>query len=57
MKDKEYTKKHNDVPQTIYFLIRKSDNKIIGITNLRHHLNEELLKYGGHIGYGIRTSE
>ena len=57
MKDEEYTKKHNDVPQTTYFLVRKSDNKIIGITNLKHYLNEELLECGGHIGYGIRPSE
>lgn len=57
MKDEEYTKKHNDVQQTTYFLVRKSDNKIIGITNLRHYLNEKLLKCGGHIGYGIRPSE
>lgn len=57
MKDEKYTKKQNDVPQTTYFLIRKSDNKIIGITNLKHYLNKELLECGGHIGYGIRPSE
>lgn len=57
MKDRKYTKKHNDVPQTTYFLIRKTDNKVIGITNLKHYLNEELLECGGHIGYGIRPSE
>lgn len=57
MKNEEYAKKHNDVPQTTYFLIRKKDNKIIGITNLKHYLNEELLECGGHIGYGIRPSE
>lgn len=25
--------------------------------NIRHNLNEEMLKFGGHIGYGIRPLE
>ena len=27
------------------------------MTNLRHHLNDYLLTYGGHIGYSVRPSE
>ena len=27
------------------------------MTNLRHHLNDYLLAYGGHIGYSVRPSE
>lgn len=46
-----------EVPETTYFLIRREDNKIVGITNLRHYLNERLKKCGGHIGYGIRPTE
>lgn len=46
-----------DVPATTYLSIRKSDNRIIGTIQLRHHLNESLEKSGGHIGYGIRPSE
>ena len=44
-------------PATTYFMIRKTDDKIIGSIQLRHHLTEELLKDGGNIGYGIRPSE
>jgi len=29
----------------------------VGMTNLRHHLNDYLLAYGGHIGYSVRPSE
>lgn len=46
-----------NVPANTYFLIRKSDNKIIGMINIRHKLNDYLLKEGGHIGYSIRPSE
>ncbi|MCL2462160.1 MAG: GNAT family N-acetyltransferase [Defluviitaleaceae bacterium] len=33
------------------------DGKIVGMTQIRHTLNDALLKSGGHIGYGIRPSE
>ncbi|MCL2839437.1 MAG: GNAT family N-acetyltransferase [Defluviitaleaceae bacterium] len=46
-----------ETPSTTYFTLRKSDNKIIGSIQLRHHLTDELLKDGGNIGYGIRPSE
>lgn len=45
------------VPASTYFSVRKSDGKIIGTIQLRHYLNEELEKHGGHIGYGVRPSE
>lgn len=45
------------VNASTYFSVRKSDNKVIGTVQLRHSLSEELRKYGGHIGYGIRPSE
>lgn len=45
------------VPANTYFLIRESDNKIIGMMNLRHRLNDFLLEQGGHIGYAIRPTE
>lgn len=57
MKNKEYALACNFVPSTTYFLIRKDDNKIIGMIDLRHELNEYLAKIGGHIGYGIRPLE
>ena len=45
------------VPATLWFSIRKSDGKIIGVIQLRHELNEILRNYGGHIGYSIRPKE
>lgn len=45
------------VPSTTYLVIRKSDEKIVGMLDIRHRLNNSLLKQGGHIGYSIRKSE
>lgn len=47
----------NRVPATTYILVRNSDNKVLGMYNIRHELNDFLLKFGGHIGYSIRPSE
>lgn len=57
LKEKEYAEVNKLVPATTYFTIRESDNKIVGMVNLRHYLNDYLKKYGGHIGYGIRPTE
>ena len=45
------------VPAETFFLVRKSDNRLLGIINIRLKLNDALLKHGGHIGYGIRPTE
>ena len=42
---------------TQFISVRKSDNKIVGFVNLRHELNDYLLKFGGHIGDSIIPSE
>ena len=55
--DDEYAKSKNKVPATTFFTIRESDNKIVGMVNLRHYLNDYLKNFGGHIGYGIRPTE
>ncbi len=44
------------VPSSIYFLMDE-DKKIYGAIDIRHELNDYLLRYGGHIGYGIRPSQ
>lgn len=44
------------VPATLYFLV-DDDGRIYGAAHLRHELNDDLLQYGGHIGYGIRPTE
>lgn len=43
------------VPQTTYWLI--DDEEFIGEISIRHYLTDSLLRYGGHIGYGIRQSK
>lgn len=45
------------VPANTYFFVRKADNQIIGMINIRHKLNDFLLNEGGHIGYSIRPTE
>ena len=57
--EQDYTRipSETKVPTRTYFLIRKSDNKIIGMINIRLALNEKLRKFGGNIGYSIRPTE
>ena len=45
------------VPANTFFFVRLLDNKIIGMINIRHKLNEFLFNEGGHIGYSIRPTE
>ncbi len=45
------------VPATTYLSVRVSDNKLIGMIDIRHYLNEFLFRHGGNIGYSIRPSE
>jgi predicted acetyltransferase len=40
-----------------FISIRESDNRVIGMINIRHELNEHLLNFGGNIGYSVRKSE
>ena len=47
-----------DVPSTSYFAIRKSDDQLVGIIDLRHHIDHPILgTWGGHCGYTVRPSE
>lgn len=55
--EKNYAESKKLVPATTYFTIRESDNKIVGMINFRHYLNDYLKNFGGHIGYGIRPTE
>lgn len=48
----------NVSPGYTFFLIKKSTNKIIGITNIRTKCkNLNMYLHGGNIGYSIRPSE
>ncbi len=44
------------LPCTNYFLVDDT-NRIVGMIDIRHELNEHLHQVGGHIGYGVRPSE
>lgn len=39
------------VPGTVFFLV--DGEEIMGACEIRHFLNSGLLKYGGHMGYGV----
>lgn len=46
------------VPSNTYLAIRCSDNRIVGIIDLRHHIDHPILGlWGGHMGYSVRPSE
>ena len=45
------------VPDSVFFLLDEDRNRLLGAVNIRHYLNEDLLREGGHIGDGIRPSE
>ena len=42
------------VPSTMWLLV--DGEQILGVCEVRHFLNSGLLKYGGHIGYGVAPS-
>ena len=45
------------VPSTQFIFVRDEDQKIVGMIDIRHRLNEFLENYGGHIGYSVAPSE
>lgn len=49
--------KEGKVPDSVFFLLDEERNILLGAVNIRHYLNDYLLKYAGHIGDGIRPSE
>lgn len=44
-------------PALTYFGVRESDDRIVGMIDLRLELNDHLRTHGGHIGYAIRPTE
>ena len=40
-----------------YIAIRTSDNKMVGMMQIRHTLTPFLEKYGGHVGYSVAPDE
>ena len=45
------------VPDSTFFCLDAERNIIVGAVNIRHYLNANLLRAGGHIGDGVRPSE
>lgn len=45
------------VPDSTFFCLDEERNIFVGAVNIRHDLNEYLLRSGGHIGDGVRPSE
>ena len=45
------------VPATQFLYVRESDDRIVGMIQVRHRFNDYLEKYAGHIGYSVRPSE
>ncbi len=50
--------KPGSIPSNNYIAVREDDNRIVGVMDLRLHINHPALSlWGGHIGYSIRPSE
>ena len=45
------------VPATQYIYVREEDQKVVGVIQIRHELNDLLAAWGGHIGYSVAPSE
>ena len=46
------------VPSHMYLAVRKRDDRVVGVIDLRHHINHPILgTWGGHCGYSVRPSE
>ncbi|MCL1843230.1 MAG: GNAT family N-acetyltransferase [Defluviitaleaceae bacterium] len=56
--EKEETKPESEwVTGEQFMLMREGENRILGMINLRHYLNDAITECGGHIGYSIRPTE
>ena len=45
------------VVSTQFIYVREEDEKIVGMIQIRHYLNDYLRDYAGHIGYSVCPSE
>jgi len=44
-------------PETTYLAISIEDGYLVGFINIKHRLNDFLIKFGGHIDYSVRKSQ
>lgn len=54
---REETVREGLVPATTFLAVTIDDGHLIGMTDIRHRLNDYLLNFGGHIGYSVKKSE
>lgn len=54
---REETVREGLVPATTFLAMSATDNRLIGMIDIRRRLNEHLYNIGGHIGYSVRKSE
>ena len=57
MEEKDYALRAGRCQGRTFLLIRENDGTLVGTINVRWDLNEAMLRFGAHIGYGIRPSE
>lgn len=54
----EEAREPGKVPSHVYLAIRQSDGRLVGIIDLRHHIDHPILGlWGGHMGYSVRPDE
>ena len=47
-----------EVPSHMFLAVRESDDRVVGVIDLRHHIDHPILgTWGGHCGYSVRPSE
>lgn len=49
--------KNGNIPRSTFFVVKECDNKVIGMINIRHGLDNFLLNEYGNIGYSVRPTE
>lgn len=57
MEERDYALREGRCPGRTFLLIRENDSRVVGTINVRWDLSEAMLRFAGHIGYGIRPSE
>lgn len=56
--EKTFSAAGTAVPSHTYLAVRHSDCSIVGVIDLRHHIDHPILgTWGGHCGYTVRPSE
>ncbi len=57
-KNSEYVEAMNICLSKTFFVVRESEEKIVGMVNIRYNISKEKLStWASHIGYGIRPTE